>query len=1364
MATTKRQGTRVTGSPSVRAKLVEAAHKSWVSRLIDTSRRNNLLFFRSTLGGSIEIPEGNFDLVELLAGEIVHATSLLPDTLDRPNRILNIARKAQENLEEKGLETLYLGLGFALWKAEDGGRDYRAPVFLLPLKFERKGSEYNNVEVSIAADPHVNPVLLHLLHQRFGVQLTAEELTPEVPEASSHPAPTGKNRGTDVVLDLYRKKLAFLGSKIREAPEFRTECTAVISNFAFAKMAMVNDLNETASMMSENELIAAIAGDEEARGAVTSGQVDIDPRSIDGHSPDNEFCVVEADSSQQSAIDGIVVGQSAIVHGPPGTGKSQTITNLIATLVARGKTVLFVAEKRAALEVVQQRLHRAQLGHVAIDLHGAELSSKKVMERVAETLITVRRSKEPDCNELHRQFSERRSRLNQHEKRMHVVSTRTGMSLFDMQGKLLVLSAESKSEVRWRGAELEKLTPSRKNEIKDLLREMSALASLVTGTDNSPWTGIVFRDGVAAQNAIDTARRLTFDVLPALWASVADVHLELGFDEPRNLAAVVELSNFLRSFESQLEGYTQEAYTTDLSRVLLQLERGTSAFKAFWLSIASSEYKAALRQAIGLRKGVKASPSRILNELHGIIAGAARWQELTGGRSAPIEVSTLRQIEQQTHETRQLVNSLQSLRSASWEALTFDDLAATVEPFAQDQTTPYRLLKLNELETKLESAGLKRLLSDLRKRKPDPDCWPDCFEYAWISSAIDELAIQDPEVKTFVGNTHNRCVDDFKKLDADRLKVAVERVKRAHAARAVQTMNQHPAEEALIRAEAAKSRRHKPLRALFSEAWEVLTAICPCWMASPLSVSQLIDRAARFDYVIFDEASQVLPEDAVPAIMRGKHIVVAGDNQQLPPTGFFAAGLDDDEEESAADGFESLLDMMLPFAKSFHLNWHYRSRDEALIAFANHHIYKNRLVTFPGPAGQPAVSHILVNHIPDADGQEESCAEEVRQVVQLVIAHAQEAQNRTLGVIAMGIKHAMRLQGALDQALKNYPELSDFFAPDRAERFFIKNLERVQGDERDSVIISVGYGKNRVGDLPLRFGPILSAGGRRRLNVAITRARETMTVVSSFSHLDIDTTKVREGTGLEFLRNFLQYAASGGKLITLNEITSEPMNEFEADICTALEARGMKLVSQLGCSQFRIDFGVCHPEHPGRFILAIECDGATYHSSATARDRDRLRQQMLENLGWTFHRIWSTDWFFRREEEIERAWNAYQAALQKPIETRNTDDPPPKEPVGEVTFDDRVVGLSSRYLPHPPIPKRNNIAEYTRPELRKLYDWVMSDGVLRTRDEIADEMFRALPFSRRGSRIDATLRETIKKCDKVKKRSSLTPEEDLQKV
>jgi len=1342
---------------TVTEKLVDAARATWVDRLIDTSRRNNLLFFRSVLGGSIEIERGNPYLLKLLGGETVHAISLLPDSLERPNRILNIARKAQENLEEKGLQTLYLGLGFAVWKAEDGGRDYRAPVFLIPLEFKRRGTEYNSVDVAMAGEPRINPVLLHMLEQRFGVHIEPEELSPEQVEERDI-IPTGRRATKDKtsledVLAPYREKLTYLAERGSEVPEFRTDLSAVVGNFAFAKMAMVNDLKHADSLLSENQLIAAIAGDEKARAQMASQQVEIDPRALDNNSPDDEFCVVEADSSQQCAINGIATGQSAVVHGPPGTGKSQTITNLIATLVGQGKTVLFVAEKRAALEVVQQRLHRSRLGHLAIDLHGAELSPKRVMERVADTLATVRHAGLPDCAGLHQQFVERRSHLNQHVSRMHTVSPRTGMTLFQMYGKLLDLSVESSTNVRWRGSDLEKLGPDARNEIKVLLREFASLASLVTGTDPSPWTGMIFRDGSSVQEAIDNAAKTVQEELPALRDSLGEVCSNLGFAVPHKFDTTSELVSLLQAVSDRLELYSVEAFQADLSPLIQQLQRASSGWKSLWLSITSREFKAAVRQGTVYRKGGKVSPRQLLGELQGLVEESTRWRELSNGLSVPSKWSSLQNLVARYQQARRQVEFLQKLRGAQWDGLNFDELVAIIGPFAADQTTPYRLLKLTEIETKLNAAGLQRLLGDIRNRKPAPEYWPDSFDHAWMNSAIDELAIHDSSVKGFVGSTHNEYVEDFKQLDGERLKVAVERVRRAHAIRAIKAMNDHPAQESLIKAEAAKVRRHKPLRALFGEAWEVLTAVCPCWMASPLSVSQLISRGARFDYVIFDEASQVLPEDAVPSIMRAKQIVVAGDNQQLPPTGFFASGLADDEEgESAAAGFESLLDMMLPFAKSFHLSWHYRSRDEALIAFSNHHIYKDRLVTFPGPGGQVAVSHVLVNHIPDADGQEESSAEEVRRVVQLVIQHARENPERTLGVISMGIKHAMRLQGALDQALKSHPDLADFFDPDRAERFFIKNLERVQGDERDSIIISVGYGKNRAGDLPLRFGPILSAGGRRRLNVAITRARETMTVVSSFSYLDIDATKVREGTGLEFLKNFLQYAASDGKLITQNEITGESMNEFETDIYTALEARGMKLVPQVGCSQFRIDFGVCHPEEPGRFVLAIECDGATYHSSATARDRDRLRQQMLENLGWTFHRIWSTDWFFRRSEEIERAWNAYQMAIRNADEYGKPRQSPAPEADEEVLYDDGVVQNSRRNVPVPPIPKRNNIGEYTSRELKSLYEWVLSDGVLRTHDEIADEMFSALPFSRRGARIEAALRQTIALCDKSSQR------------
>jgi very-short-patch-repair endonuclease len=512
-------------------------------------------------------------------------------------------------------------------------------------------------------------------------------------------------------------------------------------------------------------------------------------------------------------------------------------------------------------------------------------------------------------------------------------------------------------------------------------------------------------------------------------------------------------------------------------------------------------------------------------------------------------------------------------------------------------------------------------------------------------------------------------------------------------------------------------------------------------------VSQLLDATPCFDFVIFDEASQVLPEDSIPAIMRGSHLVVAGDRWQLPPTTFFAAADDDelaeDESNPAIEGYESLLDTTNAFMPSWYLDWHYRSRDEALISFSNHHIYKDRLVTFPGPGGDPVIQHVLVQQTPGVDGQEESASAEVSKVVDLILEHAERRPQQSLGVITMGIRHADRIQRAVDQALTHRAELAPFFDANAEERFFVKNLERVQGDERDAIILTVGYGKDRGGNLPFRFGPLLSLGGQRRLNVAVTRARQRMTLVSSFSHLDMDLAKVKPGTGVELLRYYLEYASTGGKRLGDLSSTGFPMNSFEAEVFDVLESRGIPLVPQCGVSSYRIDLVAQHPKQMGRYVLAIECDGASYHSSPTARDRDRLRQQQLENLGWKFHRIWSTDWYMRKDEEVNRALAAYHDAVVSADDSSGGHNMPSSSGLTP-TKANAVVKSGTRGL-RPPVDLRDTIAEYPEAELLAMISWIESDGRLRTDEEIIEELSPELGFHRRGARIEGVLKSALEK-------------------
>jgi len=533
-------------------------------------------------------------------------------------------------------------------------------------------------------------------------------------------------------------------------------------------------------------------------------------------------------------------------------------------------------------------------------------------------------------------------------------------------------------------------------------------------------------------------------------------------------------------------------------------------------------------------------------------------------------------------------------------------------------------------------------------------------------------------------------------------------------------MNAHQEQEDLIRHEAAKRARHLPFRKLLAQAPDVLTALRPCWFASPLSGSELMPAARRyFDVVLFDEASQVLPEDdAVPALLRASTAVVAGDQNQLPPTTFFDLSGDEDEEAesaSAVEGFESLLDQMIGLIeKPWSLDWHYRSLDESLIAFSNRYIYGDRLITCPGAGGPPALSHVMVPFVSDQDGQEQSSGAEVQRVVELVLKHATERPSETLGVIAMGIKHARRVEAAVDHALISRPDLEAFFAEDKSERFFVKNLERVQGDERDAIILTIGYGKDRSGRLLYRFGPLNAKGGERRLNVAITRARQRMTIVSSFDHRDMDPNRTK-ARGTELLRLYLEYAASRGKRFGDEGQLAFPDNSFEADVKNALQSKGIELIPQYGVSKYRIDFVAKHPKRPGRLVLAIECDGASYHSAYTARDRDRLRQQHLEALGWRFHRIWSTDWFMRRDQEIDRAVAVYKAAVAHADRSESSgggssaNSGSPAENGSNRPPDVSAASLVKSRRPRPRVPTRSSIAEYSQSELLSLVAWIESD-------------------------------------------------------
>ena len=1327
-----------------RREKVDAARSTWIKKLIDLSRRNNLLFFRDLKTGTLDLSSAPAEAIHSLlqsGGDGtggVTLSKLVPAAhqAGASGQLKEIAARAQMNLEERGLDTLFLGLGMATWQQVDEGRPTDAPVLLMPLAATPTGRESRAWTLRRNGDVRVNDVLLHALETQHGVRLDAETLVPEI---------LGDEEGEDFDLEPLFDRLR---SAAADVPGFSIAPRYVVSNFHFQKLAIVKDLKDHADELAAHDLIAGIAGDlgakEQARGDRSLG----DPRQLDVVKPDDEFLVRDADSTQQQAIALALSGRNGVISGPPGTGKSQTIANLIAECAARGKTVLFVAEKRAALDVVLERLKAISLEHLCLDLHGADISRKLVARQLKESLDVIRTVTMPESASLHRQYIDRRARLNGHVCRLHDRREPAQLSVYEVLGRLQRLPDGVSNDARWTGAELSRLDAGKSEQATRILRELaSGFAGLITGDDPSPWTGAVLDTASIAQEAMDRAGRLAkrWPAFSAALRAVESTQVLLPLTTVSEVRLALEV---LAAVDAVSARYTLSTFELDLYRVASVLGSGRSVIGRAWAMCTSPEFRAARVSLLNSRTAGKAPVVTLVQELDELQSVENRWRTIAAPGSLPCVVSHTAQLRSAFED---IANDLQGLidifPQLSLESISIEALGIWLPRLAPDGITPFRIVRCLELERELQAIDGGRTLREVRRLKPRTELWGEWFIYAWLRSCFEDACRQEPAIPAFSGRTQDELVEEFKKLDRERLDIAIQRVRRAHAERVIAARNKHRDQDSLVSKESEKKTRHLPLRRMVAHAPDVLLAVRPCWMASPLSVSQLIpaDRPL-FDLVVFDEASQVLPEDAAAALLRGRQAVVAGDRHQLPPTTFFASsdGEIDEDELSEVAGFESILDVMSAFLDPpWALDWHYRSRDESLIAFSNRHIYGDRLVTFPGPGGAPALTHHLLPHIP-GPGSEESVGAEVEKVVHLVLEHARTRLGESLGVIAMGVKHARRVEAALERARLQHPELDDFFAPDRHERFFVKNLERVQGDERDAIILTVGYGKDSAGKLLYRFGPLLSEGGERRLNVAVTRARHRLDLVSSFSHHDMEPGRSK-AKGVELLRAYLEYAANGGMRLESSVVTSVPLNDFEQSIHDALVAKGLRLVPQLGTSRYRIDLVAMHPDQPGKPVLAIECDGASYHSSPTARDRDRLRQQHLEALGWTFHRIWSTDWFLRREDEIARTLKKFEEAVLR----ADTDLEPQRTSLvklpASASISPTAQTVSPNRGPRPLVPAgRGQVTDYSDGELDQMVRWVKSGGLL-TDDQIVREVTRELGFQRVGGRIDEAIRRAIRR-------------------
>jgi very-short-patch-repair endonuclease len=462
-------------------------------------------------------------------------------------------------------------------------------------------------------------------------------------------------------------------------------------------------------------------------------------------------------------------------------------------------------------------------------------------------------------------------------------------------------------------------------------------------------------------------------------------------------------------------------------------------------------------------------------------------------------------------------------------------------------------------------------------------------------------------------------------------------------------------ELSLIRHEIAKKTRHCRIRDLMLRAGNSVQALKPCFLMSPLSLSRYIPSdSLKFDLVIMDEASQIKPEDAIGAILRARQLVVVGDPKQLPPTSFFDQLIEEIEDEEATqfDNAESILEVaMRSFQPYRRLRWHYRSRHEDLIEFSNERFYDRDLVIFPSAVGRSRGYGIQYHFVEDATCAKGVNVVEAQAIVQRIVEHARSNPTESLGVAAFNQKQAEVIQDLLDEACDSSNEVSDAIAKLREldDELFVKNLESIQGDERDVMFISYTYGPDpATGRVFQRFGPINSDQGWRRLNVMVTRARKRMEVFSSLKSGDIQGGPDKS-RGVNAYKQFLEFVQSG----RISEVGAEtgrpPGSPFEEAVAKVICECGLEPVFQVGVAGYFIDIGVRKKEGDRDFVLGIECDGASYHSSRSVRDRDRLREEIIQSRGWKLYRIWSTEWFLNQSQEEARLKRFLTALTVDPL-------------------------------------------------------------------------------------------------------------------
>ncbi len=1120
-------------------------------------------------------------LRELIINDIEH--NLLHtylNAVDTRTVLKNIYRTARNSIEETGANSLFLAIGTLRWFETDQSTKPRyAPLLLLPVEMVyKKGNYYihtRDEEISL------NITLMEFLRQNYDINISGLDPLPH------------DNSGVylPLIFALFRDAL-----KDQKRWDVEEEC--LLGIFSFSKFLMWHDLHSHRDELKQNDIINSLVANrltwEPGTMAASLKDIDMNVSPIDTALP------VPADSSQMAAVLEGGNGNSFILYGPPGTGKSQTITNLIANALYHGKRVLFVAEKMAALSVVQSRLAKIGLDSFCLELHSNKSTKRHVLQQLEKSLKAVHLMPPAEYKKEAEKLFAARKELIAYINALHTPDPADGLSVYDC-----IARSESIAEKPLPGFSFNRtidslLIDEGPKAIEELLgSRLDTVLKIVGLPSKHPLKGlrvdrsmIIDSDGVANRMRHDSSMlaefRKNIDSLHGAKALrdklMRDNSPAILHEDPealrlqwRGAKAKWMLPRFFakRNFLNRLRQFNQFITPEEIDTLIEDL----IAYRDKHDKINKLNF--ILNQHFGIEHGEDEVPDSSLIEKYSALL--ARWAE-------------------------------HSAEMRHW-------------------------IHWSEYSAHLRDKGLGCVVDTLETIEQDIPNIKDAFLKALFRYKAGYKISHSESLAAFEGMLFDEKAASYKRMSED-FQLLTQKELYARLAGGVPLTTDSPAtgsEISLLNRNISNGGRGLSIRELFDQLPTLLPKLCPCMLMSPISVARYIDLSAdKFDLVVFDEASQMPTSEAIGAIARGKSLIVVGDPKQMPPTSFFTS-TNVDVEEVGIDDMESILeDCRTLDMPSLQLSWHYRSRHESLIAFSNNEYYNGSLITFPSVDDRHTKVHFIpVSGYYDKGGNRSNKAE-AEAIVNEIVRRLEDKELRksSIGVIAFSVMQQGLIEDILQDRIENKKSLR-LAAMQMHEPIFVKNLENVQGDERDVILFSIGYGPDKSGKISMNFGPLNNPGGERRLNVAVSRARQEMYIFSTMRASDIDLRRSK-ARGVEGLKHFLQYAETQLLPSTSNTLAVYHNSPIADQIASELRKQGYTVSTNVGRSKFRVDVAVESKKCPGTYSLGILLDGKRYRDTHTTRDREVVQPSVLHDLNWKVMRVWSVDWFNDKERVISR--------------------------------------------------------------------------------------------------------------------------------